>query len=59
MDELIHRVYTKDDWANKKALPDWTNYIDDYKIPHVHDMIVSENVKDIIHVTKKLNESVA
>jgi actin-related protein len=60
-DELIHRVYTKDDWANKKALPDWTNYIDDFKIPRPpSDMIVSENIKDIIHVTpKKLNESVA
>uniref|UniRef100_A0A914Y2T4 Actin-related protein 10 n=1 Tax=Panagrolaimus superbus TaxID=310955 RepID=A0A914Y2T4_9BILA len=59
MDELIHRVYTKDDWTNKKPLPDWTNYIDDYKIPHVPDMIVSQNIKDIIHVTPKLNESVA
>lgn len=59
MDDLIHRVYTKDDWANKKPLPDWTNYIDDYKIPRVHDMIVNENIKEIIQITPKHKESVA
>jgi actin-related protein 10 len=57
MDELLHRVYSKDDWTNGKPLPDWTNFIDDYKIPQISNMIISEN---IIHITQKpINESVA
>ena len=47
LEELIYRAYTKEDYTNKKPLPDWTNFIDNYKVPKVHDLIQRENVVQI------------